>query len=88
MRRKSSLPDERARLAMRQQLLEAEAAVQRAALAATFEAWGRRPTAAMGTALGSAGARLLRVPRLRWLLLASLAARLKRKHDEHESGLH
>jgi len=72
------------RLQLRQQLLELEAAVQRVALLATFEAWNRRPSVAMGTAIGSAGVRLLRAPRLRWLLIASLLARLKKKHDEHE----
>ncbi len=68
-----------ARLAQRRRLLEVEADLQRATLAATFETWSRRRALAWGTAIGSAGVGLLRVPRLRWLLFASLAARLKKQ---------
>ena len=77
-----SRADRAAQLAQRRRLLELEANLQRATLAATFETWRKRRALAWGTALGAAGVGLLRVPRLRWLLFASVAARLK-KHRDH-----
>lgn len=65
-------------VATRLQLLELEAAVQRATLDATFAELGRRRVLVVGSALGSGIVRLLSVPRIRWLLLASVLARLKR----------
>jgi hypothetical protein len=73
--------DRATQLAQRRQLLELEAELQRATLAATFETWRKRRALAWGTAIGTAGVGLLRVPRLRWLLFASLAARLKKFRD-------
>ncbi len=73
--------DRARQLEQRRRLLEVEAGLQRATLAVTFETWSRRRTLAWGNAIGSAGVGLLRVPRLRWLLLTSLVARL-RKHRE------
>lgn len=73
--------DRAAQLARRRQLLELEAGLQRATLAATFETWSRRRALAWGTALGSAGVGMLRRRRLRWLLVASLAARLGRHRE-------
>ncbi len=71
---------ERARyIARRQELLELEAEVQRAALAAAFARWERRR--ALGWAAG-AGRTLFRVlanPRVRWVVLAALLRGLKRK---------
>jgi hypothetical protein len=62
----------------RQELLELEAEVQRAALAATFARWERRR--ALGWAAG-AGRTLFRVlanPRIRWVVLAALLRGFKR----------
>jgi hypothetical protein len=77
--KKGARADRAAQLAQRRRLLELEADLQRATLAATFETWSKRRALAWGTAIGSAGVGLLRVPRLRWMLLASLAARLRKR---------
>jgi hypothetical protein len=79
--RGSQRADRAAQLAQRRRLLELEADLQRATLAATFETWRRRRALAWGTAIGSAGVGLLRQPRLRWLLFASLAARLRKNRE-------
>ena len=66
-------------LARRQELLELEAEVQRASLAATLARWERRR--ALGWAAG-AGRTLLRVlanRRVRWVVLTALLRGLKRK---------
>ena len=66
-------------IARRQELLELEAEVQRATLAATFARWEQRR--ALGWAAG-AGRTLFKVlanPRVRWVLLAALLRGLKRK---------
>jgi hypothetical protein len=66
-------------IARRQELLELEAEVQRATLAATFARWEQRR--ALGWAAG-AGRTLFRVlanPRVRWVLLATVLRGLKRK---------
>lgn len=77
-----------ARLARRLQLLELEAGVQRAALVATLEHWSRHPGVAAGSVLGSLGARLLRVPRLRWLLLATFLGRAEKQRAGRGPSLH
>ncbi|HEY8506937.1 MAG TPA: hypothetical protein VIL32_01195 [Steroidobacteraceae bacterium] len=66
-------------LAEKIRLLELEAAVQRAALIATFATWEERRTLVWGTSLARAGLRALQVPRVRWMLIASALSRLRRR---------
>ena len=63
--------DERARL------LEIEAGLQRAALTATFANWHQRRLLTVGSTIASWSWRLLAVPRVRWLVAASVLARLR-----------
>ncbi len=65
----------------RLQLLELEAAVQRATLEATFARYGERPALAMGSAVGAGVVRLLAVPQIRWIVIASVLSRLRRRHE-------
>lgn len=65
------------RIAQRRRLLEIEAEMQRIALAATFAAWEERRTVAWATTLGALALQLLAIPRIRWLVLASVLAKLK-----------
>lgn len=65
--------------AERLQLLEMEAGLQRAALAATFESWERRRALAWGGQAATWGLRILSNPRVRWLIAASVLSRLKRR---------
>jgi hypothetical protein len=66
-------------LARRQELLELEAEVQRAALAATFARWENRRILGWAAEAGRTLFHALAHPRLRWLLLAAAARALKRK---------
>lgn len=63
----------------RLQLLEMEAAVQRASLAASMSALSERRTLVWGAAAARLGLRLLAVPRVRWLIFGSVLAKLRRK---------
>ncbi|MFO7275414.1 MAG: hypothetical protein DIU56_000155 [Pseudomonadota bacterium] len=65
------------RIAQRRRLLEIEAEMQRIALAATFAAWEERRVTAWAATLGTLALQLLAIPRIRWLLLASVLAKLK-----------
>jgi hypothetical protein len=66
----------------RMRLLEIEAGVQRAALAATFAKWQERRLLAVGSTIATWGWKLMSVPRIRWLVAATVLAKLKkrRKH--------
>jgi len=66
-------------LARRQELLELEAEVQRAALAATFARWENRRVLGWAAEAGRTLLRALAHPRLRWLLLAAVARAFKRR---------
>jgi len=66
-------------LARRRDLLELEADVQRAALAATLARWERRRALGWATGTGRVLFRLLANPRIRWLVLAAVVRGLKRK---------
>jgi len=59
------------------QLLEMEAALQRAALAATLAKWEERRALAWGGTLARWGWRLASAPRWRWLLATQLLSRRK-----------
>jgi hypothetical protein len=63
----------------RLQLLEMEAAVQRASLAASVSALAERRTLVWGAAAARVGVRLLAVPRVRWLIFGSVLAKLRRR---------
>lgn len=61
----------------RERLLQIEANLQRAALAATFAKWQQRRLLAVGSTIASWSWRLLAVPRIRWLVAASVLAKLR-----------
>lgn len=72
-------------LEQRQQLLELEAHLQRAALAATLAKWESRRTVALASTLSSMAMRVISQPRVRWLIAASVLSRLRRRrHREHD----
>ena len=78
---------ERARhIARRQELLELEADVQRAALAATFARLEQRRALAWATGAGRGALRVLAMPRVRWLLLAALLRRLRSRRRAHAAS--
>ena len=64
-------------IARRRELLELEAEVQRAALAATFARLEQRRALSWATGAGRTAMRVLAMPRVRWLLLAALLRRLR-----------
>jgi len=66
-------------IARRQELLELEAEVQRAALAATFARLEQRRAISWAAAAGRTLLRVLTMPRVRWLLVAAVLRRLRRK---------
>jgi hypothetical protein len=66
-------------IARRQELLELEAEVQRAALAARFARWEQRRALGWAADAGRTVFRVLSNPRIRWLLLAAVLRGLKRK---------
>jgi hypothetical protein len=67
--------------AERIRLLELEAMLQRNELAATFAKWEKRKALAWGSTLASSlagwGFKLFAQPRIRWLIVSSLFARLR-----------
>jgi hypothetical protein len=75
MRRKSPL----AVLEDRLQLLEMEAAVQRASIAAAVASITERPSLVWGATAARLGMRLLAIPRVRWLIFGSVLAKLRRR---------
>lgn len=67
------------RIEQRQRLLEMEAQLQRATLAATLTQWERnRPLVWLGT-MGRLTVRALSVPRIRWMLFTGALSRLRRR---------
>jgi hypothetical protein len=71
----------------RAELLELEAEVQRATLAATLKQWEQQKTLAYATSLGSVAMTLLKVPQIRWLVMANVLKRFrKRKHKDKETS--
>jgi hypothetical protein len=63
----------------RLQLLEMEAAVQRASIAAAVASVTERRSLVWGATAARLGMRLLAVPRVRWLILGSVLAKLRRR---------
>jgi hypothetical protein len=74
-----SLREEQRHAERRLLLLEAEAGVQRAALAATFASLGQRRALEWGGKAASWAYRLLATPRVRWLVAANVLSRLGRR---------
>lgn len=64
-------------IARRRELLELEAEVQRAALAATFARLEQRGALSWAAGAGRTALRVLAMPRVRWLLIAALLRRLR-----------
>lgn len=64
-------------IARRRELLELEAEVQRAALAATFARLEQRHGLAWAAGAARTALRVLTLPRVRWLLLAAVLRRLR-----------
>jgi len=64
-------------IARRRELLELEAEVQRAALAATFARLEQRRALSWAAGAGRTALRVLAMPRVRWLLLAALLRRFR-----------
>lgn len=71
-------------LERRQALLELEAEVQRATLAATFARWEQRKLAGWAAEGGRLALRALSSPRVRWLALAAALRAVKRKIAPHQ----
>lgn len=65
-------------IARRWELLELEAEVQRAALAATFARFEQRRALSWATGAGRAALRVLSMPRVRWLLVAAVVRGVRR----------
>jgi hypothetical protein len=63
----------------RLQLLEMEAGLQRAALAATFASLEKRRALAWGGKVATWGFRLLATRKVRWLIAANVLSRLRRR---------
>jgi hypothetical protein len=74
MRRRSTLTALEERL----QLLEMEAAVQRASIAASVASLSERRSLVWGATAARFGMRLLAIPRVRWLIFGSVLAKLRR----------
>jgi hypothetical protein len=70
------------RLDARERLLAMEADLQRATLVATLRKWEQHKLLTIGSTLASWGWRLLAVPKVRWLVAASVLSRLRgrRRH--------
>ncbi len=67
------------RIARRQELLELEAEVQRAELAATFARWEQRRPLAWAVGAGWTLLQALKSPRVRWLAAAAVLRAFKRR---------
>ena len=73
------MSSQRQRIARHQELLELEAEVQRATLAATLEHWEQNRLFTVLDGAGRIAVRALAAPRVRWLLAAAVLRRLGRK---------
>lgn len=74
--------DRARRLEEQERLLAMEADLQRATLAATFRKWQDRKLLAVGSTVASWAWRLMAVPKVRWLVAATVLSRLRgrRRH--------
>jgi len=60
-----------------------EADLQRAALAASFAQLQERRLLAVGSTLATWGWKLFSVPKIRWLVAATVLNRLRSRHRKH-----
>jgi len=65
-------------------LLELEAELQRATLAATLKQWEQQKLLTYAAGAGTLAMTLLRVPKIRWLLVGSVLAKLRKKKDKNK----
>lgn len=63
-----------------ERMLAIEAGLQRATLAATVRKWQERKLLAVGSTLATWGWRLFSVPKIRWLIAATVLSRLRGRH--------
>ena len=77
---KAKARDKARALEERSRLLEMEADLQRAALAASFAQLQERRLLAVGSTLVTWGWRLFSVPKVRWLVAATVLNRLRNRH--------
>ena len=72
----------------RASLLELEAELQRATLAATLKQWEQQKMLTYATGVGTVAMSLLRVPKIRWLIIGSVLSKLrkKKKKDKDANG--
>jgi hypothetical protein len=75
------MKDREAQILRRMELLELEAGVQRATLLATIAQWEQKRALSYASGVGSMAVKLLKIPRVRWMLLASLLTKLKTKKN-------
>ena len=68
-----------AELVRRRELLELQAHVQRVTLAATLAEWEKKRSLEWLGQLARLGVKVLSTPRMRWLMLATVLRRLRRK---------
>jgi hypothetical protein len=68
-----------AELARRRELLELQAHVQRVTLAATLAEWEKKRALEWLGQLARLGVKVFSTPRMRWLMLAAVLRRLRRK---------
>jgi hypothetical protein len=79
MSMRSSSRQYAAELARRRELLELQAHVQRVTLAATLAEWEQKRSLEWVAQLARLGVKVLKTPRMRWLLVATVLRRLRRK---------
>lgn len=80
---KAKARDKTRALEERARLLELEADLQRAALAATFAQLQERRLLAIGSTLATWGWRLFAMPKIRWLVAATVLNKLRGRHRKH-----
>ena len=80
---KAKARDKARALEERGRLLEIEADLQRAALAVTFAQLQERRMLAWGSTLATWGWRVFSMPKVRWLVAASVLNRLRSRYRRH-----
>ena len=78
-----SLREQARRLDERQRLLAMEADLQRATLVATLRRWQDHKLLTIGSTVATWGWRLLAVPKVRWLVAATVLSRLRGGRRRH-----
>jgi hypothetical protein len=73
------MKEREAQIRKRAELLELEAEVQRATLVATLKQWEQHKALTYAAGIGSVAMNLIRVPRIRWLIIGSVLAKIRKK---------